>query len=535
MVIIGGHQGLDVIKENGAITKHAHNTPNIEGIHNEARMLRKLSGTGFAPELLEEGGDYIIQEDLGESQPVESGEVLRRNAVWLLWTLRQHRISHGDLTNVNTIIKDDRPVAIDFQQSRFFDEEMPDKRKCSDSYYLWRTIAGVPARQHPPDCPRVIRRWYAVLGALEGFALGNPLEGMSLLDLGCFHGDFCAMAAAEGMVAHGIDQGGFRSGEDSIAEANIAWADMAGKVRFSKQNILDCDNFHYDAVLLFSTWAYIYRDFGREQAFMLLERIMAECGTLFFETQLNGDGPGLDFLVTDDDVASMLGRFGTLQLLVTIPVTGRPASRAVWKVTKQIERRRIHEMVFDWAHPLVDTQPGFLLHKDVDLIQKLVGKLPKDRSVRIVELGASNGVTTLSALCARSEDVTVITIGPSKEALRWPEVVATNIGRHKDWQPLIADPDMAAGKIKDGSVDLLLVDTHPSYSRMKSILKDFLPKIRKDGFIWLHDYDDRTRLGEPVNFTRAPGVKRVVDEAVKAGVLEEVETKGRGWAGRVSP
>lgn len=341
---IGGHlrnpdhggPGLEVTREKSGIVKRAFCDGDLEGIRNEARMLKELRGTGFAPELLEEGDDYIRQEDLGESQPVQDGEALRYNAVRLLWTLRQHRVRHGDLTGGNIIIKGDRPIAIDFQQSNFFDEPPMDKRKLSDAYYLWRSVQQ-PAKEHPtPDTPRVMRRWLAVMGAMGGLSLRDSMAGKTLLDLGCFQGDFCAMAAANGMFAIGIDRGGFRQGENSMEIAEELWADMvkAGPLQFYQRDIIERADFSCDAVLLFSTWAYICNEYGKEKAFDLLDRIVSQCGILFFETQLAGDGPGPDFLVTDDDVGNMLGQFGTPQPLVTIPVTDRPAERTVWKVTK---------------------------------------------------------------------------------------------------------------------------------------------------------------------------------------------------------
>lgn len=250
MSIIGGHQGLTVYRENGAIKKWAYggekaNPRCINGVHNEARMLRELSGTGAAPELIEEGDDFIIEEDLGVNQPVESGEALRRNGVRLLWTLQQHRISHGDPWLGNIIIKDDRPMLVDFKMSRFFDEPRSDYRETSDQYHFWLNLAKVPSRRKPPAASGIIHRWLAVVVALGGEAPGNPLEGKTLLDLGCKRGDFCAMAAAAGMVAHGVD-----NDESLIAEARALWADMEKKVAFSKSNLLDCTNSRYDVVLL---------------------------------------------------------------------------------------------------------------------------------------------------------------------------------------------------------------------------------------------------------------------------------------------
>lgn len=161
------------------------------------------------------------------------------------------------------------------------------------------------------------------------------------------------MAAADGMWAGGVDTGGFNTEINSIAEARTLWSDMSAPLDghaaweranyrpgclFWQANIMDFtfENFDLDVILLFSTWAYIYNDYGRERAFQLLADIVKSCGILFFETQLAGDGPGPDFLVTDDDVANMLGQFGTPQPLATIPVTGRPASRTVWRVSRGV-------------------------------------------------------------------------------------------------------------------------------------------------------------------------------------------------------
>ena len=260
MGIIGGHQGLTVYRENGIIRKWAYGGEKalrrcLNGIHQEARMLRELKGTGFAPELIEEGEDYIIEEDLGVSQPVESGDALRRNGVRLLWALQQHRISHGDpwLTLApsskkkgNIIIRDDRPMLVDFKMSRFFDEPVSDYRETSDQYHFWLNLA----KAMPPGVSSsLIDRWLAVVVALGGETPGNPLEGKSLLDLGCGQGDFCAMAAAAGMTAHGVD-----SDEGLIAEAKTLWTDMAEKVSFSQhdpgRSCEACGNARYDVVLL---------------------------------------------------------------------------------------------------------------------------------------------------------------------------------------------------------------------------------------------------------------------------------------------
>lgn len=340
---IGGHRkqpknngpGLDVYRVEQGILKEAHCEADVIGVKNEARMLRLLAGSGFAPELIDEGEDWILQEDLGTNHVVQDGEAFRRNAIHLLWTLRQRGIRHGDLSSVNIIIREDVPKVIDFQQSHLYSEDAwPGQQGLCDSYYVCRYVAGTPSVQHPtPDTPRIARRWSNVLHSLTGLGWKSDLVGKTFLDVGCFMGDFVALAATEGMIAYGRDLGGFSQGINSIEEGRKIWADMPG-VTLTQGNILDVPDFNYDVVMCFSTWPYIVQDFGRERAEKLLTEIIGQCGVLFFETQLKGDGPGPDFLPEDSDVADMLGQFGKVEDICTIPVTNRPASRTVWRVEK---------------------------------------------------------------------------------------------------------------------------------------------------------------------------------------------------------
>ncbi len=348
---VGGHWGLDVILENGRITKRVTHEglgpdgriwANKKDIATEAKALRRLAGTGIAPELIEEHEDYIVEEYI-EAAPVEDGEQFRRNLVYLLWTLRHFELHHDDLCKQNVIVRaGSKPIALDWHQVHSYDEPCPPKHGKPDAYYLWKWALLEPSDKYPtPDTPRTIRRWMAVCGSLYQ-GVGDPhrgLEEKTLLDLGCFQGDLCGMAAAEGIHTTGVDSGGFRTGEDSLQIAHALWDSMRGRMAFKKMDIMDVDDFRYDAVLLFSTWAYIVQTHGRKAALDLLKRIMQQLsqkrptGKLFFETQLYGDGPGPDFLRTEDDVQAMLATVGTPKALIRVHVAGRPAHRTVWEVT----------------------------------------------------------------------------------------------------------------------------------------------------------------------------------------------------------
>jgi hypothetical protein len=343
---IGGHEGMRVYRGNGVITKRAEHRElpapytvegNIASLLNEARFLQVMAGSGWTPEILKVGADYIVQTDVGETQLVQDVEMFRRNCIRMLYEVRKRRVRHGDLTSSNIIVRGEVPWLVDWQEAHFIGEPAPQKQPTSDSALLFRGLSqwkGTnPAGEY--DISRTSRRWRAVLGALGANTdLELPLKGKTLLDLGSFQGDFCALAATEGMTATGVDRGGFRSGEDSVEIGRGLWGLMERwpEIQLFHLDITKCPSFKFDVVLLFSTWPYIVQEYGRTAAEELLGRIVSQCGVLFFECQLYGDGPGPEFLGSDDDIEALLGRFGEVEKLVTIPVWGRSASRSVWGV-----------------------------------------------------------------------------------------------------------------------------------------------------------------------------------------------------------
>lgn len=342
-MIIGGHAGLDVKRENGVIIKKAHTRDGDEyyriarrGISTEARMLRAMSDSGWTPELVAEHDDFIVQTDLGDTEKVQSEQIFRRNCTRMLYELRRRGIRHGDLTDRNIIVHNDRPWLIDWQEAHFIGEPALQKQPRSDSALLFKSLSFWKDAQGIADPSRVTRRWRAILVALGADTDFNlPYKGRTFLDLGCFQGDMVAMAACEGMDVEGVDYGGFRSGEDSIAIANELWASLSCK--FTKVNIMDLPQSYFErcVVTMFSTWPYIVDTSGRERAEKLLETIINRALIFFFETQLYGDGPGPHFLGGDYDVRAMLQKYASsVEPIITLPVDGRNATRTTWMVKK---------------------------------------------------------------------------------------------------------------------------------------------------------------------------------------------------------
>ena len=354
---IGGHRGLKVSRVTE--TRHGSATViqktalhdlgnqgdlmgvdlyglNVTAIHNEVMMLDYMMASGFTPEWIDIGDGVLIEQDIGVSEPPTDPELWRRNLVKMLATIRSRGLRHGDLKGSNIVTIKDWPWAVDWQEGHQIGDVPPQRSPYTDSHLVMQHIEGTPDVNGQRDIPRVAKRWRAVLGSLGATTdCGLPLKGKTFLDLGCFQGDFVALAAAEGMVALGVDSGGFRSGENSIQIGRDIWKDFPfGEVTLFQSDIVGFPNFDKDVVMMFSTWPYILQQHGRHVAEALLERIIQDAGVFFFETQLSGDGPGSQFFQGDDEVADLLHKLGARKVtnIGSFQVWNRPTDRTVWRV-----------------------------------------------------------------------------------------------------------------------------------------------------------------------------------------------------------
>ncbi len=350
---IGGHRGLDVIRREEAdgssviLKRCLHEDDNSNdaigdlyglnetAIHNEAMMLDVMRGSGFTPDLIDIDDGVLTQSDVGLTEPPTDAETWRQAIVSMLAGIRARGLRHGDLKGANIITRQNKPWAIDWQESHGLNDVAPQRAPLSDSYMLMQHIEGTLDIDGRFDIPRVARRWRTVLDGLGARAIGLPLKGKTFLDLGCFQGDFVALAAAEGMNATGIDAGGFRVGENSIEIGKELWKGFPfGSIGLVQYDIASAPRPEFDVTMMFSTWPYIVQDYGRPKAEMVLSDLIEYSGVLFFETQLHGDGPGPEFFKTDEDVEAELRFLGgnDIKALATFQVSGRPGRRTVWRV-----------------------------------------------------------------------------------------------------------------------------------------------------------------------------------------------------------
>lgn len=290
-------------------------------LRNEARMLTHMQASCFTPV------PHMIQEDerctalteeyLGESEPVTDEVIFRRECALLLLMLRDYGVIHGDLTSKNIIVRNNRPMVVDWHQSRLINDPGPDKRPEGDAYHLWRAAAELS-----PDTSRHLRKWLAIRPYVQ--------DG-SLLDLGCADGDYCLFALAEkaGRAIHGVDK------DRKVYRRALSWSGIFRDLFFFHQSIdkWNPESPHYDTIFMMSVYPYMTEDYGRDRAAQLVRKAVGHSDQLFFETQLHGDGPGPKWFQTDYDVEKWLAWMGKVEQITTIPVHGRDASRTIWRVT----------------------------------------------------------------------------------------------------------------------------------------------------------------------------------------------------------
>ena len=292
------------------MTYRKNNSPEL--IKNELRFLQVLSKTGYVPKVEGYGVDYIDMELLSiDGRCIDEVE-FARNAARALKTLRVNKIVHGDLTYRNIIIRNDIPIVIDFAESRFsYENNVKDKRCEGDYYHFWRAIS-----RFSPDTTRRLRRWICIR---------DNLVGQSIIDLGCFEGDFCGFAHSEGMNASGIDKDIF-----AIHRALDIWPGVA----FSIGDITTSLYLNASNILLMDVFPYIVNQYGWEIASDLMFKCVNLSDALFFETQLFGDGPGPREFLNDSDVEKYLIQFGKkVESILTLTVPGRETFRTLWKIS----------------------------------------------------------------------------------------------------------------------------------------------------------------------------------------------------------
>lgn len=165
------------------------------------------------------------------------------------------------------------------------------------------------------------------------------------------------------------------------------------------------------------------------------------------------------------------------------------------------------------AHSLALSR-RFLTVEDVDHIRMLVKKF-LDQYIVVVDIGAGSGTTALSVFAERQDNIAVITVDIDAAAIDWAALAVKNIGLEGKWLGRLADSKFLS-KLKP---DMVLIDGDHTYEGVKSDLDFWIPKLKKGGIVWLHDY-------LPVE--EYPGVKKAIEGF---SGLEHIKTMGLSWSG----
>lgn len=109
---------------------------------NEIWCLLRLYPSGYVP-LAQRLGPEVIRLELIHGTLVTDPAAFMAHLKPALDALREAGIRHGDLTPPNVLVRNNRPLLIDFAESRLWDDPRADKRNDHDDlFYLKRTMEG---------------------------------------------------------------------------------------------------------------------------------------------------------------------------------------------------------------------------------------------------------------------------------------------------------------------------------------------------------------------------------------------------------
>lgn len=109
---------------------------------NDLWCLEEMLPFGFVPCAWRSELEVIKMEVIKDEPPTDI-ELLQRNVGNALDALNACGIRHGDLTRPSVLIRNNKPILIDFGESRLATDPRPDKRSEGDRYWLNRTIKEI--------------------------------------------------------------------------------------------------------------------------------------------------------------------------------------------------------------------------------------------------------------------------------------------------------------------------------------------------------------------------------------------------------
>jgi hypothetical protein len=175
-------RGLKITEEEDAVRLVASTEVETAFLANAAKMYRLLQPWGVTPELRAHVDGCLVLERI-RGHYVGGVSWAEMDFLWgcidLLRALQGAGIKHGDLTAKNLVVRDNRPLAIDFQEAVLTKDGIETKRPQPDAEILWQAAVEITG-----DEDRRFRRWQMMRKHVRGLTV----------DVGANTGHFCAMA-----------------------------------------------------------------------------------------------------------------------------------------------------------------------------------------------------------------------------------------------------------------------------------------------------------------------------------------------------
>ena len=117
---------------------------------NEWYALNILRDTGFVPDTVRVNEETVQMESI-TTEPITDEYLFREQCHIFLKIIKDKGLRHGDLTPPHVLVVKNRPVVIDWAESRTYDDPRPDKRREGDEHWMGETCEALIAIQRASD------------------------------------------------------------------------------------------------------------------------------------------------------------------------------------------------------------------------------------------------------------------------------------------------------------------------------------------------------------------------------------------------
>lgn len=179
------------------------------------------------------------------------------------------------------------------------------------------------------------------------------------------------------------------------------------------------------------------------------------------------------------------------------------------------------------AHDVVDWT-AYLFHDEVDALAELSRQLP-DHPI-VINIGAGNGTSGLAFLQSR-DDLHLITVEIQKESSpfgclegEWAVFEKADLWPCDRYEWIHDDSKRAGKSWNRDQVDLVFIDGDHSYKGCKADILAWLPHVKQNGLLVVHDYKKEERFAKPLPAkTPHPKAWKGVDKAVSELLIDQYE------------